>query len=73
MRRRQGPLQAIKGAANNASALMHAVREYGLDISLVSFQPPTVRVQVADGEVEASDETSVAGLIKSLFTFKENG
>ena len=68
-RRKGRPLQRVGKAADNANALITEVRQFGVDVSLVSIKPPTVRVEIGDRQTTDDDSEGGATLLKQLAYF----
>jgi len=67
-KRRQGrPLQKVGAAAENANALITEIRRFGIDVSIPSTNPLTIRVEVGDREITDEDKHSAVALLMSLF------
>lgn len=66
--RRQGrPLQKVGAAAENANDLITEIRQFGVDISIPTINPLTIRVEVGDREIGDDEKKSAVNLLMALF------
>ena len=68
MGRRNGrALPKVGAAADEFRLLAREIRQYGIDAKLLSMDPFTVRIEVADGKADPHDAVNVVQWIAGLF------